>query len=44
MRASGARAALREPDLPVAELDGETRELRLLIDHRETLVRERTRV
>jgi hypothetical protein len=29
-----ARAALREPDLPVAELDGPTRELRLLVDHR----------
>jgi transposase len=41
---SVARAALREPDLPVAELDGPTRELRLLVDHRESLVRERTRV
>ena len=41
---SVARAALREPDLPVAELDGPTRDLRLLVDHRETLVRERTRV
>lgn len=39
-----ARAALREPDLAVAELDGPTRELRLLIDHRASLVRERTRV
>ena len=39
-----ARAALREPDLPVAELDGLTRELRLLVDHRATLVRERTRI
>lgn len=39
-----ARAALREPDLPVAELDGPTRELRLLVDHRASLVRERTRV
>lgn len=39
-----ARAALREPNLPVAQLDGETRELRLLIDHREDLVRERTRI
>jgi len=37
-----ARAALREPDLPVARLDGPSRELRLLVDHREDLVRERT--
>jgi len=39
-----ARAALREPDLPVARLDGESRDLRLLVDHREDLVRERTRI
>lgn len=39
-----ARAALREPDLPVAQLDGKTREVRLLVDHREDLVRERTRI
>ena len=39
-----ARAALREPDLPVARLDGPERELRLLVDHREDLVHERTRV
>lgn len=38
-----ARAALREPDLPVARLDGPERELRLLVDHREDLVAERTR-
>lgn len=38
-----ARAALREPDLPVAHLDGEARELRLLVDHREDLIAERTR-
>jgi transposase len=38
-----ARAALREPDLPVAMLDGPERELRLLVDHREDLVGERTR-
>jgi len=38
-----ARAALREPDLPTAHLDGESRELRLLVDHREDLVAERTR-
>jgi hypothetical protein len=28
-----ARAALREPDLPTARLDGPARELRLLVDH-----------
>jgi transposase len=38
-----ARAALREPQLPVAVLDGPERELRLLVDHREDLVAERTR-
>jgi transposase len=38
-----ARAALANPDLPVATLDGEERELRLLVDHREDLVAERTR-
>jgi transposase len=38
-----ARAALRHPDLPVAQLDGLARELRLLVDHREDLVAERTR-
>lgn len=38
-----ARAALREPDLPTATLDGPARELRLLVDHREDLVQERTR-
>ncbi len=38
-----ARAALRHTDLPVAQLDGPSRELRLLIDHREDLVAERTR-
>jgi len=39
-----ARAAQREPDLPVARLDGPDRELRLLVDHRESLVAERTRL
>ncbi len=39
-----ARAALREPDLPVGALDGPQREIRLLVDHREDLVAERTRV
>lgn len=38
-----ARAALREPNLPVAQLDGPEREVRLLADHREDLVAERTR-
>ncbi len=42
--AAVARAALREPDLPVAVLDGPERELRLLVDHREDLVAERTRM
>ncbi len=37
-----ARAAIREPDLPVAQLDGPSRELRLLVDYRESLVRDRT--
>ena len=39
-----ARAALREPNLPVARLDGPDREVRLLVDHRESLIAERTRV
>jgi transposase len=38
-----ARAALREPDLPIATLDGPERELRLHVDHREDLIGERTR-
>jgi len=38
-----ARASLRYPDLPAAQLDGPARELRLLVDHREDLVAERTR-
>lgn len=37
-----ARAALRE-ELPAARLDGPDREVRLLLDHREDLVNERTR-
>jgi transposase len=37
-----ARAAVRE-DLPAATLDGPEREVRLLVDHREDLVAERTR-
>lgn len=39
-----ARAALREPHLPVAQLEGKSRELKLLVDHREDLVGERTRI
>ncbi len=38
-----ARAALRE-DLPAAVLDGPEREVRLLVDHRDDLVAERTRM
>lgn len=38
-----ARAALREPDLPTARLDGAARDVRLLVDHREDLIGERTR-
>jgi transposase len=37
-----ARAALREPDLPVAVLDGPERDVRLLVDHREDLISDRT--
>jgi transposase len=39
-----ARAALREPELPVARLDGIERDVRLVVDHREDLVAERTRM
>src|SRR5436309_10974595 len=39
-----ARAALREPDLPAAHLDRPAREIQLLVDHREDLVGERTRI
>jgi transposase len=39
-----ARAALQEPDLPVACLDGPARDVRLLVDHRENLVAQRTRI
>ena len=38
-----AQAVLREPDLPVATLDGPERDLRLHVDHREDLIGERTR-
>jgi transposase len=39
-----ALAALRHDNLPVAELDGPAREVRLLVDHRRDLVTERTRI
>jgi transposase len=39
-----AQAALREPDLPTARLDGPTRQVKLLSDHRHDLVTERTKV
>lgn len=39
-----ARAALREPDLPAAQLEGPERDVRLLLAHREDLVAERTRI
>jgi transposase len=39
-----ARAVLREPDLPVASHDETSRELKLLVDRREDLVAERTRM
>jgi transposase len=39
-----ARAALGEPDLPTARLDGPERHVRLLVDHRDDLVGERTRI
>lgn len=38
-----ARAALREPDLPVAEHTHASRQVKLLVDHREDLVNTRTR-
>lgn len=40
---SVARAALREPNLPPARLEGRERELRLLVDHRANLIADRTR-
>ncbi len=38
-----ARAAIREPNLPTARLEGIERDVKLLVDHREDLVAERTR-
>jgi transposase len=42
--AAVARAAIANPDLPEARLEGPERELRLLCDHRADLVGERTRI
>ncbi|MGH7640617.1 MAG: IS110 family transposase [Candidatus Dormibacteria bacterium] len=42
--AAVARAALREPSLPLATLDGPDRDVRLLMDYRDDLVGERTRM
>src|SRR5690606_23692173 len=39
-----AVAALRHPDLPVAELDGPARAVKLLSDHRHDLVVQRSRI
>ena len=39
-----AQAFLRCPDLPEAHLEGPERELRMLLDHREDLINERTRI
>ena len=39
-----AQAALRHPELPEAHLGGIDRDVRLLLDHREDLVNERTRM
>ena len=38
-----ARAAQREPNLPLARPEGPSRDLRLLVDHRDDLVADRTR-
>lgn len=39
-----ARAALREPDLPAAALEGRQLDVRLLVDHRDDLVAQRTAI
>lgn len=39
-----ARAAIREPDLPVGRLDGPEREIALLVEHRDQLVGDHTRI
>src|SRR6266568_6370888 len=38
-----ARAAIREPNLPAAQLAGPEREIRLVIDHRDNLLEDSTR-
>ncbi len=42
--AAVALAALREPDLPEARLEGPDHDVRLLLDHRDDLVQERTKI
>lgn len=39
-----ARAAIREPDLPVGRFDGPEREIALLVEHRDQLVADHTRI
>ena len=39
-----ARAAQRQPDLPIATHDESSRELKLLVDHRDDLVKQRTAI
>jgi transposase len=39
-----ACAALRDPGLPIARLDGPDREMRLLVDYRDSLVSQRTAI
>ena len=39
-----AQAVVRTPDLPVASHDEASREMKLLVDHRESLVRQRTEI
>ncbi|WP_261555682.1 transposase [Frankia tisae] len=43
LKAASAFSALRHDNLPVAELDGPTRQVKLLVDYRRDLVRQRTR-
>ena len=42
-RIGGRPGGVAEPDLPAARLDDETRQVRLLVDHGEDLIDERTR-
>ncbi len=39
-----ARAAIREPDLPAGRLDGPERDIALLVEHRDQLVADHTRI